>query len=292
MNNYTVKQVKVDYLAFTLPIGDGERPVDNVFADEAINLLVQYAPDALTNTMKENQFLFRAEKGRRPYKTMYRFKEQGLSIFCGGQSNVLYEYSGMGCDFLRSIEQLESTAFRVRDRLTRIDVAIDINDAPDTAALQELIGNGRAKTNGVYNSPTGSTIYVGSRRSLRYMRIYRFAPPHPRSDTTRIEVVFRKAQATALGNTLNDIGIEGAAQQTLNLYKFSGIEPVHANAGTITIPRAQRENAGTVRWLITQCAPAFRRMVQAGEITNPDTFFREHFLKSDDDDSPQLEPGL
>lgn len=275
---HTVRGCLVDYIGFTLPSVITGKDL-NPFSDADCCMLLQENTGDLFNF----QGVFEKEPfgmhpSSRAYKVMWRSDGWGFSMFAGGQSHVLYEFSGHGCQWLRDHDRLEALLKAVQGRLTRIDVAVDIDGRPAPQSVVRAIENKRYKSSGSYNSATGDTEYIGSRTSDSFLKVYRYNHPHPRHETTRIEFTMRKKWAEALTNNIVYYGVGYAAQQLIDRYKIKGIGMIEENVTKLTAPSETRKKSSTLMWLIKQCAPAFKKLCEQGEIADPEEFLKQHFL--------------
>lgn len=244
----------------------------------------QIARDRLLDAIHEDEeFAFwlwqldkRTAAPRRPYCIARQWGH--IRAFAGVNINhVLFEVSGQGCDQLREAGMLDRVLDLQNTRFTRIDVAFDIlGVSPDE--IIETGYSGAFKAHSRMQSQTGITHYVGSPKSERYARVYRYNDPHPRANLCRIEIVHRKRYARILARAIKEEGLTSAGLSALASYKFKHDKvPVGANdvLATVAIIKGDQK---TVHWMIAQVAPAFRRLVLDGTITDPMAFFNEHFV--------------
>ena len=139
------------------------------------------------------------------------------------------------------------------------------------------------RASGYQNSESGETCYVGSQKSDRYARVYRYNPPHPRADLLRIEHVFRRDYAKKVAAEVINSSVEaiaasaglafGWAHETWDVSQDQSVD--------ISIIHEKRATGKTVFWLIDSCASAFKRLCADGTIKDPEAFLREHFLNAD-----------
>lgn len=261
----------LDWLSLTLPVEKTEHE--------------QLARDNMLSAIYESDesfafWLFQQDKRyaspRRPYCIARQWGY--ITAFAGININhCLLEVSGQGCEKLRENGLLENVLSIQKARLTRIDVAIDIPDiTPD-----EIVNEGyseRFRTHSRIASDTGVTHYVGSPKSERYARVYRYNEPHPRSNLCRVEMVHRKRYARILHEEILSNGLMCAGIKALSSYDFQhGAIPTDTTQALDTVAIIKGDQK-TVYWLIAQVAPAFRRLVVDGTIAEPEAFFREHFM--------------
>jgi DNA relaxase NicK len=261
----------LDWLSFTLPV---EKTDNEQIARDRMLVAIYDAEEEFAF------WLFQQDKkpmyARRPYAIARQWGN--VAAFAGVNiDHTLIEVSGQGCEELRRANMLDRVLSAKKAHFTRIDIAIDIPDiTPD-----EIIEDGYSdafRTHSRIASDTGVTHYVGSMKSERYARVYRYNEPHPRSSLCRIEMVHRKRYAKIIHDAIQKKGLLDAGMSALAAYKFkhAGL-PQHKTEllDTIAIIKGDQK---TIYWLLAQVAPAFRRLVVAGSIPEPERFFREHFL--------------
>lgn len=271
----------IDWLSFTL---DRKEPI------LSIAQLDYEARELLRRTSNEHKsYIFDGSGfdrcgGRAPYSFAMARSDGGIRIFGGGpQTGVLYEVSGRACEGLRSHPSAVSFLSPILDRVTRMDYAVDIL----TTTRPSLFSNERShqgfRSLSFIQSDTGETVYVGSPKSDRFCRVYRYNHPHPRSALLRVEFVFRRGLAKGAARALCD------AQSTKDFIAMMGNTYGWAHKdwqpGVQTDERLRaaivnRANEDTVNWLYKQVAPALRRMVAEDSINLPD--FLEYVLSANE----------
>lgn len=274
---FKVDAVIVDWLSFTVPLAAKIHP-DYIAPQDIVASLEAWSPD-LALFIQGAVMAERDVISRRPYRSAIRFPNAGMTIAFGGQQNILFELSGIGCAVLREHGIHDTVVSDVRERITRLDVACDMKGDVHPQSVVDAMQCGRIRTKGATDSDTGQTRYLGSMKSDRFARVYRYHEPHPRAGVTRIECVARRDLAKSVAATIVRHGVVFAAQSMLNYYEIEGMETMHENAGKANAPAAQRTKAGTMAWLIKQAAPAFRTLVREGYIRDPEYFIRKYFLE-------------
>jgi hypothetical protein len=220
-------------------------------------------------------------RGRAPYFFGWRDIDKGISIFASGKLNhFTVEHSGKGIRFLERQGLLDDMLYKNRDRVSRIDIAVDIEDWISPSAFAADRDAGRFKTYSDLSSPSGVTCYVGSMHSDRYARVYRYNPPHPRAHLLRVEHVFRRDNAKQVAFALCVEGIEAVVAGSWRdfgwLYPMADLESVAP--ADLTTFRPERKMGSTLRWLIKVAAPSFKRLVGEGIIENPEQFLIAYFM--------------
>jgi hypothetical protein len=220
-------------------------------------------------------------RGRPPYNHSYKL--DGLTVFCHPKfDHILFEVTGTGCEMLRQAGELEWIIRQFADRTTRLDLAIDAETDASPVHAHNIAVAGRHKSHSLIESTTGITAYIGSRTSERYLRVYRYNPPHPRSNLLRFEFVYRKRYAKEIARRLavSNFALAGLARQSLCDYELWSVA---AFVGTdeefdTSYSNPQKTDASTLLWLTGTVAPAFRKLVCNGSIDDPIEFVKVYFL--------------
>jgi hypothetical protein len=203
--------------------------------------------------------------GRYPYK--FSTEGVGFRVFWSpGEPEVLIEIEGSGCERLETAGQMRSIVQLALDRLTRVDIATDIVTETDPRDFATQRTNKRHKSHETAVSSTGVTVYIGSRRSDRYCRVYRYAEPHPRADRLRIECVYRGHQAVALARTWLEQGNEETAARAGNQYGWTHPDWEPHSEEKIDAWRPDRKTHNRMHWYKSQCVPAIRALVHTGHL--------------------------
>jgi len=220
-------------------------------------------------------------RSRAPYTDAWKSKDGGITLFASETlSHCCIEISGQGCETLISKGLLGKVLHCVQSRVTRIDIACDIET---DCRPQEFVGvttHERMRASGYQTSETGETCYVGSQKSDRYARVYRYNDPHPRSHLLRIEHVFRREYAKVVAEKCAENNIDAIAVASGRAFGWAHAEwqPEKMDDASIQISHDRREQGNTVFWLVNSVAPAFKRLCANGSIRDPEEFLRDYFL--------------
>ena len=184
-----------------------------------------------------------------------------------GDDDVLIEVSGQGCELLRKNKMLDNLLRAAQYTATRLDIAVDFETVTRPVDFANTCQNDRVKTRSSITSPTGETEYLGSRKSARYCRVYRYAKPHPRARYLRLEMVMRKELARQSIRCILKAGLQTAADRASATWKFS--HPIYPfmGANPIQAHRAESDMGNTVRWFHVQVVPALRRLLDSEALT-------------------------
>jgi len=199
--------------------------------------------------------------GRAPYKHSY--KVHGASLFFSlGRAGALLELTGRGCDILRDNLRSMVQAYKT----TRIDIAHDIVTGLEPL---DVIGT---KPTAIFDTSTGKTVYLGSMKSDAFCRVYRYAPPHPRSDKLRIEFVFRRKYAEKVVYDYARDGVKALVNHFMTRCKKLDIShgALDYSFEEVTYSTGTQKQNGTLTWYKKQVVPAIRKMILNNLITLDD----------------------
>jgi hypothetical protein len=271
----------VDWLSFTVP-GDATIPIMTMGQEIAHALsIVREHPglwvfQPITDWLNKPQDApqdplegLQLAKARFPYKNSLKTPDGGLRLFFDRMhDHVLVEVSGQGCERLRTYHSLSDCLVAGVENLTRIDLAVDVKTDMSPLEAFDCLPDNRWRSNGHQQSDTGTTVYIGSQRSDRFARVYRYNPPHPRSNFLRFEMVFRRKQAINVGHETLRQGVEKTCRSAGAVFDFQHC-PVfpQGDAAPLSAWRAERTRAKSERWFYAQVVPAVRRMLDDGTLT-------------------------
>jgi hypothetical protein len=225
-------------------------------AKEVIELLPEIAPS-----------LADVQRGRKPYR--YACGEPYMRmLFSEGQPHVTVELTGQGCELARERNVLDDLIALGHRRATRIDLTVDYLTDMKPERFIEAGHNGRFVAGKHDWSATGDTWYVGSEKSDRYARVYRYFPPHPRSNLLRVEMVMRAEHARQYSQICHLNGTERAVEAAGRVFAWQHPLWSSDNAPKRKTWRTETKQGGTVRWFFNQVVPAVRRMMGDGTLTH------------------------
>lgn len=269
----------IDWLTFTIPMiyfGDE----DNAYA-QAVSSGFE---DMFGLELRASVFGGNWEKqarSRAPYTDAWVQDAGGVTLFASANlTHACIEISGQGCERLLEHNQLDRVLARCKDRVTRIDIAVDIETQITPHEFVAKVDHERMRTSGQVISSTGETCYVGSQKSERYARVYRYNAPHPRAHLLRVEHVYRKDYAKKVAAAITENSVENIAESSGKAFGWShdiwqtGI----LDSADISIIRERGGSGATIYWLCNSVAPAFNRLVQSGAIVDPEAFLKTYFL--------------
>lgn len=269
----------IDWLSFTFPVdySKGKIAHENEVLAEALENYLGASWQTIATLLGD----WEPRPGRAPYNSAY-WNRAGLMIYWHIKlDHALLEISGQGCAALRQIETLNAVITSARERITRIDLAVDIRTDTLPIDFVKQANTGRFKAIGTQTSKSGQTVYIGSKSSERYCRVYRYFKPHPRGDFLRTEFVFRKKTAKLFVETLiaSEFALRPVAIGAGDVYGFHhpdwdlGTDPIKLSSYT-----PERRSGKTLSWMVSQVAPAFIKLCRDGAIEDPEAFLKTYFI--------------
>lgn len=256
---------KVDYLSWTVmqePDHDGQ---GRVVLPSVLTILEQHAAHFFA--WAEGRPGWQDGSGRGHYGESLMHPVLFAAVRYGGIANhVLIEMPGTACADARDRGQLADILLDAAARCTRLDVAVDI---PGDVSPSDFVAAGynqRFKAKATLVSDSGVTEYVGSMKSDRFARVYKYAPPHPRAGTMRVEHVFRKEYAKEAVGMLaqQDILFLAAACGNTFGWQHPAWVPALLTNGKVKSSRADKHEPGRLRWLYGVCLPAIAKAHREG----------------------------
>jgi len=269
----------IDWLTFTIPmLYDSEENDDYALAIQA-GLLSLFADDLVANVF--GGAWSHEKRSRAPYKDTWMDAENGISVYASPNlTHATVEISGKACESLIDAGNMGDILGGCYERTTRIDVATDIETSLPPSEFVFFLSHERMRASGYQKSETGETCYVGSKKSDRYARVYRYFPPHPRAHLLRIEHVFRRDYAKVVAKEIVNGSVESVAVAAGKAFGWAheSWDPKEISAADISIVKPERLAGNTVTWLVRSVAPAIKRLISEGVITDPAAFFDQYFI--------------
>lgn len=221
---------------------------------------------------------------QRPYRQAWACPNTGYRINADWKrKEALIVFNGSACAMLREIrhEAKREVLLQVMVTGTRLDLATDIATDVSVREAERAGWSKRIKSTSFISSGAGDTLYVGARSSGAFARVYRYAAPHPRHALLRVEHELKKEQARAVAKIAAVYGVDVAQRSVAAKFDYRHPVLIEAFAGIverIVTERHERNLAKTEIWLMTQCAPAFQRLVREGVISDPSGWVKKHML--------------
>lgn len=268
----------VDWITFTISMVYKSTEEDD-YANAIQNGLMDLFPADLVKAVFGGAWTHE-KRSRAPYKDTWMDADAGISVYASPNlTHASVEITGSGCEQLLAMGTLAPILERCYERVTRIDIATDIETSTTPTEFCFFTSHDRMRATGFQKSKTGETHYVGSKKSDRYARVYRYFEPHPRSHLLRIEHVFRKDYAKAVAKSLLGAQLEDVAAAAGRAFGWSHADwQVSATQDVdISITAPERGQSATVSWLLRSVAPCIKRLIADGTIKDADTFFDMYF---------------
>jgi len=269
----------IDWLSFTFsPVYDSNSE-DGYERAIQTGLLYMFTPDVVSAYFAGAWR--KQERSRAPYTDSWADVENGLVCFASPNLNhATIEISGQGCERLIALGGLEVVLHATQERVTRIDIASDIETRTEPEDFVAVLSHERMRSNAIINSDTGQTCYVGSKQSERFSRVYRYYEPHPRAHLLRVEHVFRRDYAKAVARAIVEnslVSVEKACGEAFG-WSHPEWQTGKEAAPDISITAPEKSAGKTISWLVRSVAPAVQRLISDGTIREPEVFFRTYFL--------------
>lgn len=225
-----------------------------------------------------------AKKSRRPYTDAIVLMIRGTNIRAGKAfynpklDHYLIEITGSGCQNIQDQGEMSHFMAMVAQaayNVTRIDIATDFKTDILPAEFAASVSE-RWQSKASENSATGKTEYIGSRKSDKYAKVYRYNPPHPRADLLRIEVTLKKkAGALAVVRRIANGEALEYISADVNVPFGWGHELWCFEGERMMQSRPDNDAADTLRWLRSAVIPSIRRLWQDGEVPQDDDIWYE-----------------
>lgn len=283
---------KIDYLSFTLPLDlrrasrahhESAQTVSNDEHDQYAQSVIADELSArglhdLLDLLASSQYIDMG--GRKRYGRFIHWRKNNVSLLWGGTAdNVLIELSGVSCQLLRDRDALLQTVDATSASATRVDVAVDfVTDVKPRDFVAEKNKN-RFEITEQFDTQTGLTQVVGSRKSERFAVVYVFEKPHPRAGVMRVEHKLRSDYAKVIAPAIVKYGLASQVSVLGNTFgwKHAIWQPDQTTDGKLKATRADKSDAGTMRWLLKAVAPALVKAHESGLIDIVD-FIKENVV--------------
>lgn len=248
----------------------GRRSVDEVdwSVTDAYRTAVTCLADTSTSFMDAfgDPLRYSIVKPRAPYSFARRSEDASRTLYVHPLSaHFTFEASGTACQAAR--DYIPKILADFEGKFSRIDLAVDMECDVTPLEFDSHITEGRIKTRSRMSSSTGQTVYIGSRSSERFARVYRYFAPHPRSGLLRAEFQLKGDYANALAHQVAC----GASLAAIARAQGEHFGFAHPCWNVDAAPEALRVNShaqsgNTVHWLTTTVAPLLRRMQREGKL--------------------------
>ena len=270
--------VSIDWLSFGYEMDGGQMGMAFSLFERVGKQIERQYPKVYERMLAGHEWTPRT--ARAPYNASMLRADHGATVFAHQMLNHgLVEVGGIGMDTLGGVEAEIEIAREVAPRLTRIDIAVDIFCDVQPDAFCSLRDGKRFKSWGEQKSESGHTIYVGSRTSDRYARVYRYYEPHPRHQFLRVEHVLKAEQAKAAVAQIHAEGLDAFVAMLGNTFGWTHPiwTPESDTDAAVKAWRPERRAGKTVMWLHSQVVPAIVKLHREGVI-DARVLFADHIL--------------
>ena len=271
------KACKIDYIAFTHFTEGTEIQLEKYY-DVILTRLAGGIPDVFEQMWDATEW--KHGGGLRP-RAFSMVSDDGITIYYDPRNEyTLVQISGQGCEFLRELGLLDALLELVQDRITRLDVAIDIVCDVTPAEFVQMGYSNRIKSVAWRKSASGETCYLGSRTSQIMTRIYRYNDPHPRSDRLRVEHELKAERAKYYAKMYLQDGLAVLENELATTREFG--HPVWAISNlssSLVQMRGREKQNDTIAWLFRQVAPAVARLHRDGVIGDIGSWLLGEFME-------------
>lgn len=271
----------VDWLSFSIPQSEYKASDDEVFSGyAAMRFQVLRALQALPQSLREGLVLLPVSP-RSPFQWAHQCSESNLRISGGGNLDYVHiEMPGKACAYAREVKVLDQMLYVWKNNASRLDIAIDIECDLDPTDVARWSQNKKIKTRSQFISDTGTTAYLGSVKSDKFTRIYRYNEGHERSHLLRFEFVFRDKLAKGAIHALKEQGLPTLAKSLyagLEIHQTlldEAVESLSKDDTHISL-YPDRRKGETELWIEKQVVPALLRLEREGVILSASEFMLE-----------------
>lgn len=176
------------------------------------------------------------------------------------------ELTGSMLDRLREHVGDPELVCLVAEYVTRLDLCVDLeSDMTPTEFVASMTTKRDYRRDSV-KSRDGLTEYIGSPKSERMCRVYRYSDPHPRSKLLRVEVQLRGTTAKHYAQIVAEKGAKAALLDATAVYSFNNPlwrQPEGKTAIARTYPK-DKENARLLRFWYKTCVPVQQKLRERG----------------------------
>lgn len=254
---------KIDYYSFTIPtLSSFEGHSDDTCEYVKKAFISTIAHEAIGNRFEGD---WAVENAKGFYHSRLRHEPTGVALSFGSVNRHIYvELSGRACDNFDAINRLEPLIQSTHDRCSRIDFAADFETETTPEQFSASRNLTRWKYAPSYPSASGTTIYVGSRKSERMARVYRYNKPHPRSHLLRVEAEYKGDAARKAASLLTTHDLATVLRDAHSVFGWTDVLWDYEVGTGKKIPfRAHSPaNANSVRWLYGDVVTAMRRAIE------------------------------
>jgi len=270
-------QCKLDWLSFTFPITLlGEK--DNVFTlDHVLSAFHDHTESRLLSDLQGTLWSWVQSAGFYTHKIQHPKLLIAIS-WNAGNPFALCEISGQAVDVVLQSISVHELASCANGRATRLDFAIDFETDVRPETFAALRDERAFRAYAFYTTETGDTCYIGSRKSDRMARVYRYNSPHPRAHLLRAEAEYKGDAAKIACDALTRLEL---TEVCLSAHLPFGWhhplwQPGEAEISKLPARAYDSEGAETLKWLNTVVVPSIKKASDKGLISLRE-WLEEHF---------------
>lgn len=274
----------IDWASFTVPIFYTEQPPMR-------HAMVVRTKKVLENLASEMPTIFAISAAiwnqttpQRPYTMAWVCPDLGIRLNADPRrKEALIVFNGAACEQIRKMGTVAQNEVlrQVQQSGTRLDLATDIESNAEIKAIEAAGWAKRIVSTAYISSYSGQTLYIGSRKSEAFCRVYRYNPPHPRASLIRVEFELKKSRAKTVAELARIEGVALATRSVAARFEIQHATVEHVFTGStrpIKTEATERIQAKTEHWLLTQCVPAFIRLCEDGTIDDPRAWVNRNML--------------
>lgn len=261
----------IDWISFSVLIPERADRTERETINDVGSALFDLADDMDVLLGMDRGMKFGA--GRKPYSGSVILTETGATIFYNPKLNhALVEIPGSACERYIDAGYLDFILQSARHRVTRLDVAVDMETETRPEAFTAIRSHDRMRNGSVWKEDSGETVYVGSYKSDRFARVYRYNPPHERSHLLRSEFVMRGGYAKLAAQEIIEKGLSWYSAALGNAFGWAHKDwkPEKATSEKPTTYRSDRPEGKTLFWLADTIAPLLARLHNEGVLNLTD----------------------
>jgi hypothetical protein len=219
-------------------------------------------------------------KPRAPYSFARRSDDCSRTLYIHPlAAHYTLEIAGTHCKKVTPAQWVD-TCLHWAGCFSRLDIAVDMACTVTPRQFAAAIKETPVKTRSEFVSSTGETVYLGSRTSERYARVYRYNEPHPRAKLLRAEFQLKGVYANEAALRLTEgEALNGIAAALGDHFGFAhevwktDDEPVPLKV------KSHAQTGNTVFWLTNTVAPLLKRLNEAGKL-DAAAWFDEYVMKT------------
>ena len=205
-------------------------------------------------------------KPRAPYSFARRSADAARTLYVHPMTtHYTLELSGTHCQSIA--EYIPRICADYAGQFARLDIAVDMETDTTPFEFDKLISAERVKTRSRLQSSTGQTVYVGSRTSERFARVYRYFEPHPRAKLLRAEFQLKGEYANGTASDIaQGITLDSLASGLGQIFGFThGCWELRDTPKVVRVA-SHAQTGSTISWLCGTVAPLLKRLEREGKL--------------------------